>query len=72
MWPRLQNIKESGEQLAAIIEAWGVADRVDRFFEDLEQRAQSLRDDDRKQLLARVLRARSLVGNVDALERLLA
>jgi hypothetical protein len=44
---RLKNIKESREQLFAIIEAWGVAKRIEGFFEDIAHRASDLDDGER-------------------------
>lgn len=69
---RLQNIKESREQLSAILAAWGAARQVEAFFEDCERRAESLSAEDRKILLDRVRQARALFGGVNANERLLS
>ena len=52
-----------------IIEAWGVANQIEGFFEDAERRAAGLADDDRIAVLARLGRARALLGGVDALQR---
>jgi hypothetical protein len=67
-----QNIKESREQLLVIIDAWGVATGIERFFEDIERRAPALGEEDRATLLDRLLLARSLLGGVDALQRFTA
>lgn len=69
---RVQNTKESREQLFGIIEAWGVAKRIEGFFEDAERRAADLSDMDREALRDRLRRARSLLGGVDALQHFLA
>lgn len=66
---RLQCIKESREQLFTIIESWGLAKRIEGFFEDAEQRAGSLEREDREALLDRLRRARALLGGIDALRR---
>ncbi|WP_284352202.1 hypothetical protein [Roseisolibacter agri] len=66
---RAQHVKESREQLAALIEAWSAAKQVESFFEDAERRAALLGDDERAVLLDRVKRARELLGSVDALQR---
>jgi len=68
---RVQNIKESREQLFGLIEAWGLAKRIEGFFEDAERRATSLGEEDREALLDRLHRARALLGGVDALQRFL-
>lgn len=68
---RAQNIKESREQLFALIEAWGLAKRIEGFFEDAECRAAVLGQEDREALLDRLHRARALLGGVDALQRFL-
>lgn len=69
---RVQNIKEAREQLFAIIEAWGVATRIEGFFADAERRATSLGDEERAIVVDRLQRARSLLGGVDALQRFVA
>ena len=69
---RVQNVKESRDQLFDIIEAWNVAKGIEGFFEDAERRALGIRDDEREKLLDRLQRARSLVGGVDALQHFLA
>jgi hypothetical protein len=66
---RLQNIKESREQLASIIAAWGEAMQIEAFFEDTERRAEKLEEPARYALVDRVRRARELLGGVDALGR---
>lgn len=66
---RVKNIEASREQLFAIVKAWGVAKRVEGFFEDAERRAADLGEEDRRPLLDRLGRARQLLGGVDATER---
>lgn len=66
-----QHVKEGREQLAEIIQAWGIAKQVEGFFEDAERRAAALDDADRERLIDRLQRARSLHGGVDALQRFL-
>lgn len=65
----LKNIEASREQLFAIIKAWGVAKRVEGFFEDAERRAEGLGEGNRDLLLDRLARARQLLGGVDAMHR---
>jgi hypothetical protein len=69
---RVRNIKESREQLFAIIDAWNVVKGIEGFFEDAERRARDLGDDERERLLDRLQRARALLGGIDALEHFLA
>jgi GTP1/Obg family GTP-binding protein len=66
---RIQNIKQSREQLSAIIEAWGVAKQIEAFFEDAERRTSGLNEEERDVLLGRPRRARELIGSTDALQR---
>jgi len=66
---RVQNIKESREQLFAIIETWGVAKQIEGFFEDAERRATGLGESEKNEILERLRRARELLGGVDALQR---
>jgi hypothetical protein len=45
---RVQNMKDSREQLFAIIESWAVAKQIEGFFEDAERRAPGLGEDERR------------------------
>jgi hypothetical protein len=67
---RVEAIKESREELFAIVKAWATADRIERFFDDAERRASVLNSDDRAALLDRIGQARRLLGGTDALARL--
>ena len=67
---RVEAIKESREELFAIVKAWATADRIERFFDDAERRASILNSDDRAALLDRIGQARRLLGGTDALARL--
>jgi hypothetical protein len=64
-----ETIKESREELFAIIEAWGIAKRIEGFFEDIDSRTTDFSGEERTALLDRLHRARSLLGGVDALQR---
>jgi len=66
---RAKHLKESREQLFSIIEDWGVAKRVETFFEDAERRIASLPGEERERSINRIHRARELLGGVDALQR---
>ena len=65
---RIQNIKESRDELFTIVEAWGIAKRTEGFFEDAERRALDLCEDDRAAIMERLNRARALLGGIDALQ----
>ncbi len=67
---RVEAIKESREELFAIVKAWATADRIERFFDDAERRTSALNSDDRAALLDRIGQARRLLGGTDALARL--
>jgi hypothetical protein len=66
---RQEAIKRSRERLFEIIDAWGVAKRMEGFFEDIERRAATLGDEERDLLLRRARDARELLGGIDALKR---
>jgi hypothetical protein len=68
---RIQNTKESRDELFAIIEAWGVAKQIEGFFEDAQRRAAELDEDTKAAILDRLKLARGLLGDVDALRRFL-
>lgn len=64
---RIQNIKESKDELFAIIDAWDTARRLEGFFEDARRRASELDDEANHAILERLDRARALLGDADAL-----
>lgn len=63
-----QAIKESQQQLAEIIESWGKAMVVERFFNDVENRLAETADEQRQFLQERVKLARGMMGSIDPLE----
>ena len=63
-----QAIKESQQQLAEIIESWGKAMVVERFFNDVEDRLAEATDEERQLLKERVKLARRMMGSIDPLE----
>lgn len=69
---RKDAIKESREELYAIIEAWGETKRIEGFFSEAEQLAQGLNDEDRQSLMNRLKEARAQMLGPDALKRFLA
>lgn len=68
----LQNTKKSREDLLAVIDAWDAVRRIEGFFEDAERRATALPEQQAEDVRNRVRRARALIGETDALGRLLA
>jgi hypothetical protein len=66
---RKQAIKDSREELEAIIAAWAEANRIEAFFQDVESRAKALGEDQYEAVAARACHARALLGGSDALER---
>jgi hypothetical protein len=66
---RAEARKASRATLAAIIERWAEAKRVEAFFEDAARRAASIEGEASSAMLERLQRARELLGGVDALER---
>jgi len=63
-------LKDSTDQLLAIIEEWGAAKRLEDFFETARRQIESLPDADSERLAERLERARKLVGSVNPLGRL--
>lgn len=70
---RKDAIKESREELYAIIEAWSEAKRIEGFFSEAEQlMTQRLKDEDRLSLMNRLKEARAQMLGPDALKLFLA
>lgn len=63
-----QALTDSRQQLAEIMEKWGKAMTVERFFADATERLKSADDDRRQRLEGRLARARSVMGSVDPLD----
>jgi hypothetical protein len=64
---RVEALKQSRDQLFAVIEAWGTVTRLEGFFADAERRVSGVSEDARVALLERLDRARQVIGSVDAL-----
>jgi hypothetical protein len=64
---RAAALKESRQHLFEVVEAWGIAKRLEAFFEDAERRANQLEPEQGAEMLARLERGRNLLGGVDAL-----
>jgi hypothetical protein len=63
-----QAIKDSQQQLAEIIESWGKAMVVERFFSDVEQRLEGVDEALRQHLEERLKLARQMMGSIDPLD----
>lgn len=68
---RLQAMKDSRDELNAIITAWGEAKRIEGFFDEAEKQAMQLDADQRNEVLNRIRAARNQINSPDALARLL-
>jgi hypothetical protein len=64
----VQALADSRQQLAEIIERWGRAMSVERFFADATERLKSADDDRRQRLEERLTLARAMIGSVDPLD----
>jgi hypothetical protein len=67
---RAKAISASSAELLSIIEDWARAKRIEDFFDDVLRRSSSLSEDERQLLAKRALKARAMLGGVDALEKL--
>jgi hypothetical protein len=63
-----QALTDSRQQLAEIIEKWGKAMRVERFFADAEERLMSADEERRRRLEERLTLARAMMGSLDPLD----
>lgn len=63
-----QALADSGQQLAEIIEKWGRAMTIERFFADATERLNSAGDDRRQRLEERLALARAVMESVDPLD----
>lgn len=66
-----ETLKESRTELFQIIDRWAKANNIEKFFSDIEQKANNMRADEKLKLLERLKNARKLIGNIDALEHFL-
>lgn len=64
---RLQALKDSREQLLAIIDKWALARQIETFLEDASRSAKALPEYEATALLVRLDRARELLGGIDPL-----
>ena len=63
-----QALSDSRQQLAEIIEKWGRAITIERFFADAAERLKSADDDRRQRLEGRLALAKAVMGSVDPLD----
>jgi hypothetical protein len=64
---RVEALKQSRDQLFAVIESWGTVIRLEGFFDDAERRVGDAPEEGRAVLLERLARARKVIGDVNAL-----
>lgn len=62
-------LKDSTDQLLAIIEEWASATRLTAFFDDARSRIEGLPETERGALLVRLARAQDLIGTTDTVTR---
>jgi hypothetical protein len=63
-----QALTDSRQQLAEIIDKWGKAITVERFFADAEQRLMNADEERRRRLEERLTLARAMMGSLDPLD----
>jgi hypothetical protein len=64
---RVEPVKQSREQLIAIVQAWSFALSFESFFEDMQQRVSTLPAEQRDMILGRIEQARAMLGDTDTL-----
>ena len=64
---RIKAEEESQAQLLEIVDAWGLACRIEGFFADAERHCDHLEPDERSRVLERLERARQMLRGTDAL-----
>ncbi|RZO02748.1 hypothetical protein EKG40_25915 [Pseudomonas moorei] len=65
---RLKVIQDSRDRLESVIQTWAKVNSIRAFFEDIEQSAQKLGNEERKVVMARLASAKELIGDLDALK----
>lgn len=58
---------EATQQLLKIIEQWSESQRILAFFDEAERQADLRESDEKARLLERLVQARALIGDIDAL-----
>jgi hypothetical protein len=64
---RAEALKQSREQLIAIVQDWSFVRSFENFFEDMQQRVSTLPAEQREVILARIAQARAMLGGTDTL-----
>jgi hypothetical protein len=64
---RAEALKQSREQLIAIVQAWSFVRSFESFFEDMQQRVSTLPAEQRDVILGRITQARAMLGGTDTL-----
>ena len=63
----VEALKESREQLIAIVQDWSFARSFESFFEDMQQRVSTLPAEQQEAILGRIAQARAMLGGTDTL-----
>ncbi|RJP82583.1 MAG: hypothetical protein C4522_02920, partial [Desulfobacteraceae bacterium] len=66
-----QSLAKSKAELFQIIDGWAEANRIEKYFKEVEQRAADLSDNERIKISERLQRARELIGSPDAFDHLM-
>lgn len=69
---RKKAIKESREELHAIIDSWNEMKKIESFFREAEQLAMNLSPEEQSYLMNRLKEAKAQISGPDALQRILA
>jgi hypothetical protein len=64
---RVEALKQSREQLIAIVRGWSFARSFESFFEDMQQRVSMLPAEQREVISGRIAEARAILGGTDTL-----
>ena len=65
---QLKIVQDSRDRLEAVIQTWAKVNSIKAFFDDIERSAHRLGDDERKVVMARLAKAKELIGDLDALK----
>jgi len=64
---RTEALKQSREQLIAIVQNWSFVRSFESFFEEMQQRVSTLPAEERDAILGRIAQARAMLGGTDTL-----
>jgi hypothetical protein len=65
--PTSRTLKQSRDQLIAIMQNWSFARSFESFFEDIQQRVSMLPAEQRDAILGRIAQAQAMLGGTDTL-----